>query len=498
MGQTIYLDTGAEASVAEYHNYGIEEYDKNPYIQALPKLISNREIIESLYQKPQYKEDECLLDSAIRLHLVQRMYSLFQPLPTHIKVWNMVATLIRQGYLARNPFNKEYVRFLHESGKAIINMQSNTVNQFLFKTTASTGVLIGFSGMGKTTTVNRILSHIPQIILHNQYKETEFTQVQLTWLKLEAPHNASLKALCLQFFMKLDQLLGTNNFKQYVSRNLSTDSMLPLMGQASQNVGLGLLVIDELQHLVGRHMNQTMSYFVTLINSFGVPVLFIGTPAAYPIFQSELRMARRITGMGEIVWNNMENDDEFKLLLERLWEYQWLRHKSELTEEMVDTFYEETQGITDLIVKLFINVQEEAILSGKEVITVALVRKVANQCFGALKQMLEAIKSKNPYKIVKYEDIRRLEVKNEVVDTTVRIVEREKNSIIETETKGEYANKIKKTQSIRQVKKDKKTYDKDDLRFILKSSNKNVKEAHQVLIENNYIDDMGEWVQNND
>lgn len=494
MKQEIYLETGSLATTAQYHESGITEYDTNPYIQALPPIATQANIIEYLFQKPQYTEKECLLDPVIRTHLIQRLYNLFQPLPTHVRIWNMITTLIRQGYIARNPFSPEYIRFLHEKGRAVMNKR-NVETSTQFKTTAGTGTLIGFSGMGKTTMVNKVLSNIPQIIIHNQYKGTEFIQIQLTWLKLEAPHNASLKALCLQFFMKLDKILGTNNFKQYVSRNLSVDAMLPLMGQASQNVGLGLLVIDELQHLVGRHMNQTMSYFVTLINSFGVPVLFIGTPAAYPIFQSELRMARRITGMGEIIWNNMDNDDEFKLLLERLWSYQWLKQKSELTVEMIDVFYEETQGITDLIVKLFINVQEEAILSGKEVITVALVRKVARQCFRALKQMLEAIKSKNPYKIAKYEDIQRLEAKHEVADTTIRKVEKNKKQIV---AKVEEDNRIEQTKNIKKVKGDKATYDQGDIRFILTSLNKNTKEAHEALIENDYIDNMKEWVFAND
>ena len=490
MEETIYLDTGAVASLAEYKEYGIEEYDQNPYIQALPKLIDNRDIVECLYQKPQYTNNECFLDPSIKVHLIQRLYNLFQPLPTHIRIWNLISTLIRQGYLARNPFNNEYIRFLHESGRAIINKQSYSMNQFLFKTTASTGVLIGFSGMGKTTTVNKVLNCIPQIIIHNQYRGSEFTQIQLSWLKLEAPHNGSLKALCLQFFMKLDQLLGTNNFKQYVSRNLSVDAMLPLMGQASQNVGLGLLVVDELQHLVGRHMNQTMSYFVTLINSFGVPVLFIGTPASYPIFESELRLARRVTGTGEIIWNNMQNDDEFKLLFERLWVYQWLRDKSELTKEMIDIFYEETQGITDLVVKLFVNVQEEAISTGKDIITITLVRKVARQRFRALKQMLDAIRSKNPYKIAKYDDLRRLEITeecNKVINTTPK-------SNIKGETKGLIVAKVDGIDKGKIVKKGKITYNKGDIRLILGSSEKDAKKAHQSLVEDMLIDDMNRWV----
>lgn len=493
MNEKLYLDNGVQALVAEYIWSGIDEYDENPYIQALPRLDSNQSIVSKLFQEPLYRDEECLLDTSIRVHLVQRLYNLFQPLPTHIRIWNMISSLMRQGYLARNPFNREYIHFLHESGRAIINKQANYIQQSTFKTTASTGTLIGFSGMGKTTTVNKVLSHMPQVILHNQYKGTVFSQIQLTWLKLEAPHNASLKALCLQYFMKLDEILGTNNFKLYVSRNLSVDAMLPLMGQAGQNVGLGLLVIDEFQHFVGRHMNQTMSYFVTLINSFGIPVLFIGTPAAYPIFESELRLARRVTGTGEIIWNNMEKDEEFKLLLGRLWKYQWLKYRTELSDDLVDIFYEETQGITDLVIKLFINVQEEAIVSGKELICATLVRKVAKQRFRALKGMLEAIKSKNPYKVAKYEDIKRLEETCE--DIKVR-----KITSIQTkrEEDKEAVSTVVYNEKTKTHKRHTMTYEEGDIRSILNVSKQDVKMAYATLLEESFIDDMNRWVQRHD
>ncbi|WP_293659344.1 ATP-binding protein [Anaeromicrobium sp.] len=255
-----------EAIEAVYKESEIEEYNNNPFIQALPPLYKKEEIIRKLMLTPTMKKEEKELDATIRLHIIQRLYKVFQPLPRHIEIWNMVNSLIRQGYIARNPYDKNYKRYVNETGESLINKKYEISNNMNFRTTASSGLVIGFSGMGKTTTVNRILSHIPQIICHNYYKEQHFNNMQLTWLKLEAPHNSSLKALTLQFFMKIDELLGTENFKRYVSRNLSVDAMMPLMGKAAQSVNLGMLIIDELQNL-SKNVSQIMNYFVTLINS---------------------------------------------------------------------------------------------------------------------------------------------------------------------------------------------------------------------------------------
>ncbi len=490
--RTLFLPNGMEAVEAKYTTMGIEEYDENPYIQALPALCNKTEIIKNLINIPQYKQEECHLDSAIRMHLIHRLYKFYQPLPTHIKIWNMIDSLIRQGYLARNPFDKNYRNFLHESGKSIINRNFEIATKNNFRTTSSTGTIIGFSGMGKTTTVNRVLSNIPQIIIHNEYRGYEFSQIQLTWLKLEAPHNASLKALSLQYFMKLDELLGTNNFNKYVTRNLSLDAMLPLMGQAGQNVGLGLLVIDELQHLIGSNVNKIMNYFVTLINSFGIPVLFIGTPGAYPVFENELRIARRITGNGEVIWNNMSNDGEFGLFMEGMWKYQWLKEYMPLTRELIDVFYEETQGITDLVVKLFVNIQAQSIELGKESITIALVKSVAKESFRAMKGMLDAIKSKNPYKIAKYDDIRTLEIKDENMVKSISSGENKKVSGKTLTTNQMIEVTEQKKNNVTKSKED-KSYDIKDVRYIVSKAKTNNISVYQALVDENYIDNMKIW-----
>ena len=483
----IFLPNGMEASVAQYHDYYIEEYDNNPYIQALPPLYNKATIIKKLSVEANFNIKERELDNTVRLHLIQRLYKFYQPLPIHLEIWNIISTLIRQGYLARNPFNKEYVKYQHATGKAIVSRTYELSTQSNFRTTASTGVIIGYSGMGKTTTVNRVLSHMPQVIVHNIYKEQEFSRIQLTWLKLEAPHNASIKALCLQYFMKIDELLGTDNFKLYVSQRLSTDSLLPLMGKVGQNVGLGLLIIDELQHLIGSNLEKIMNYFVTLINSFGIPVLFIGTPAAYPVFENEFRIARRITGHGEVIWNNMQKDDTFIFFLESIWKYQWIQQFTPLNKELIDVFYEETQGISDLVVKLFVSVQHYAIDNGGEKITTALIRKVAKQIFRAMQDMLSAIKSKNPYKLAKYQDIK-------VVNTT-STQDKEENIIIKKESdifvrrEGNCITKDKVVSS----KKKKIIYDEEDIRSLVEKVKEKKISAHELLIANELIDDMSLW-----
>lgn len=484
--KSIFLPNGMEASQAEYKEFPLVEFNQNPLIQALPPLLDKAAIIRKLMVKPIYEEEERYVESVYRIHMVNRLFQLFTPLPVHIEVWNMVHSLIMQGYLARNPFDKNYKQYINASGKEIINRSYEISSRQNFRTTSGCGTFIGFSGMGKTTTINRVLSSIPQVIIHNEYKGTHFNQIQLVWLKLEAPSNSSLKALCLQFFMKVDELLGTNNYKKYVSRNMSVDSMLPLISQVAHNIGLGLLIIDETQNIKKRGADQIMNFFVYLINT-GINLCLIGTPGAYDLFGKELRMTRRLTGNAEIIYNNMEYGNEFAFMLESVWKYQWTKNYVSYNEEFGKAIYEETQGISDLVIKLFAYSQQLAIEKGIEELSINLIKKVAKEKFRLLQPMLNAIRSGNPHKIAKYEDIRKIEYEQ-----------------LEKDRKRERVNSIpkKRQEKVKQVEvvekpKEKvksKEYKKDDLRYLLQEKNAE-KSPYQVLLENGYIQNASKLIE---
>lgn len=307
--------------------------------------------------------------------------------------------------------------------------------------------------------------------------------------KLEAPSNSSLKSLCLQFFMKVDEILGSNNYRKHVSRNTSVDSMLPLISQLAHNIGLGLLIIDETQNIKQRGADQIMNFFVSLINS-GINLAVIGTPGAYDLFGKELRITRRLTGNAEIIYNNMEYGNEFKLLMEAMWKYQWTQKPTPYNEEFSNLFYDLTLGISDLVVRLFAYSQQVAIQTGKEEITISLIKKVAKEKFRLLNPMLEAIRSGNPYKIAKYEDIRKLEVDSYVDNVDNRVKgENKRKPIVDTTV-----DKVNHPTVSKKKEKRHDTYVEGDLRFFLQQGLKADKSPYGVLLENGFIDEMTDWI----
>lgn len=477
----IYLPNGVEAVEAVYKDMPIKEYNNNPFIQALPPLMDKENIIRSLILTQPFSIEERKLDASIRIHLLNRVYKIFQPLPIHIRIWEMINSLIMQGYVARNLFDKDYRKFINESGSKFNNKIYELNSKTSFTTTASCGLIAGFSGMGKTTSINRCLSYIPEVICHNYYNNNHFNQIQLTWLRLEAP--SSLKSLAINFFLKVDKVLGTSNFKRYMSKNLSTDALLSLMSVVANDIGLGLLIIDEVQGLNRNGVSQIMSFFTSMINTCGLPILFCGTPACYDLFSSELRIARRVTN-GNIVFNNMNNDQEFRLLLKAIWRYQWVRKPVELTDGLINLFYDLTQGIIDLVLKLFVNSMKRAIESGKEEITQELIINVSREEFKFMQPMIEAVKSDSIYH--KFEDIRKINESG----SSAQVPSKKAEKIVDTVSKGDVPKgegRVKKRIRVSEL-------EDGDLRKLVYSGISHQKTGYEVLRENGYIDDIKQWL----
>ena len=88
-----------------------------------------------------------------------------------------------------------------------------------------------------------------------------------------------------------------------------------------------------------------------------------------------------------------------------LWSYQWCKQAAELTPEIFDALYEHTQGVTDFLVKLLVLSQRYAIQSGSECLTAETIVKVSNSKMQILRPALSALRSRDPSRMRKFDDL---------------------------------------------------------------------------------------------
>lgn len=392
---------------ADYQDPLLEDYRNNPLLEALPPIWDDRTVVNKLASKPIFNASERELPVHLRLHCVQRISrDFFRPLSRHLELQQSISRLIRDGYVGRNPLTPNYAFRARRDAYELI-MQGNTSGYPVNTPTSAGFALVGISGIGKSSSLLRILQMYPQVILHRKYQGQDMpAPYQIVWLKMDCPHDGSIRGLCLNFLLAVDSLVGTKYYKKNATKN--PEELLPLMAQAAAVHCLGVLVIDEIQNLQEAKDDraaQMLNFFVQLVNTIGLPVILVGTYKALPALNAEFRNARRNSGQGDATWHHFKNDEEWEWLLQGLWKYQWTDQKSELNQDFIDVMYAESQGISDIAIKLFMLTQWRALDKGIPQISTELIRSVAKDRLTLIRPALEALRSGKKQEIQKFADI---------------------------------------------------------------------------------------------
>ena len=412
---------------AVYQDTNVPSYKDNPFIEALPPLLEAYSQTRHLKSGYIPSLEDINASRVIRSHSIARLSDeFFQPLNNHILLTERISLMIRGGYVGRNPRTGDLQKHLQNGYERI---QKGDLEAFRFETVKSTAqsmVLIGCSGHGKTTSLIRTLSSYPQVIYHS-----DLNIEQVVYLKIDCSHNGSLKEICLNFFRALDQVLDTNYEKQYGLKRYNIQALLTKMSQLANAHALGLLVIDEIQHLSRSKSGgsqEMLNFFVTMVNTIGVPIMLIGTPKAREIFEADFRSARRGAGFGAIFWEplpeyiNNQLNPEWVAFTDNLWKQQLLSQRDEfLSDDIRHVWYELSQGIIDIVVKLFVLAQLRAIATNKERITTKLLRQIYNEELKPVHPMLDALRSGNTEKISRYSDLVIPEMDRKVFDLQQKI-----------------------------------------------------------------------------
>lgn len=392
-------------------------YKGNPFIEALPNILEPAQVAKILKGNIEFNYSDCQASSSVRAHLISQMMGLFfQPINRHIDLEKKLSIMIREGYVGRNPKDGSLNTHLQNGYERLMSGKDDMIRFPTANSTARSLAFIGCSGSGKTTTINKILSTYPQVIYHS---ELNFTQI--VYLRVDCPHDGSLKSLCLHFFRAIDQALESNYEKKYALKRHSIETLLNLMRQISNHHAIGLLVIDEIQHLSVNKSGgaeKMLNFFVTLVNTVGLPVVMVGTPKARFIFERDLRSARRGVGFGSVFWEQMAQEpnivladgktykSEWNRFTDNLWKHQWLK-KADLilSDDIRSRWYYLSQGILDIVVKLFVLAQLRAINSGLERITVKLLQTTYDEDLRPIHPMIEALQSGRADKIAQFSDL---------------------------------------------------------------------------------------------
>ncbi|WP_439412227.1 ATP-binding protein [Enterobacter ludwigii] len=354
---------------AIYHQTALPEYRGNPLIEALPPLMSEEDVMSALSNFPEICATERELSHSVREQYIDRIDAFRCPQGSFFECYKAIARLLRTGYVNRNPLDAHTVRFLHYSEEGSLG---KALGDGFHRPKAGTFSVTGISGVGKSTMLEQVLGHFPQVIDHINYYGHDLTPLrQVVWLKVNCPPNSKARDLTETLLNMIDDALGMERTPP-PSR---AGTLLRLIAQKMKSAFIGVLVIDEMQRLTRTNGDEQLINFLhEIVDILGVPLVFCGNPEFEDKMRQRLRFARRAETTGFMRLNPLAyQSSDWQSFVYHLWRYQWTNVYTPLSDELNIKLHKLSKGILAIAQRVFMTAQLKVIGTGNEVITPALL-----------------------------------------------------------------------------------------------------------------------------
>src|SRR5690242_20639193 len=268
----------------------------NRFLNALPKRFTKRQFFKQLICLPEFNRTEIRkmsFDEKNEL-LDDILLGYREPFDIHWHIYGKIADCLRIGYKARPEELFLPTIDLIEEWRVTKGNKNLRLSKPLVKHIPSCS-LIGISGVGKSTAVDECLNLFPQIIFHK-----DINKIQVAYLKVTTPSKGSSKGLCMEIIRQMDEVAKTSYTAMYDKSNLTEYNLIAAISTLVHNHALGLLVVDEVQHLkVAKGQGSETFNFLKVVNEIvAVPIFYIGTSQALRVLNANFQIGRRSKGIG--------------------------------------------------------------------------------------------------------------------------------------------------------------------------------------------------------
>jgi hypothetical protein len=395
----------------------IDAYANNILIEACGPILTRAAVARRLLHRPQPPGSISPGGPPEALeHRMAGLWRLHVPTPAGIELAQSIDVLLRQGYVHRNPAKTGTWRHIY--------IQDSADDHCPVQLAAC---VVGLSGAGKTSALERALSLRPQVVVHERFPHMVRPVQQLVWLKVDVPGSGKVVDLVESLARAADAALGTTYTADLLKGRPRGARMAHEWLAKMACHFPGLIVLDELQNLfriqskVARRRSkpgerpelavvedETLKFILTLTNASKIPFVGCGTPDGIAAFTTRMSTAQRLLtgGYHRIDPHPPAKDGYFRRhLLKCLEDYQWLPEKMDITAEVADEIYRLTAGVPRICMMLWVHGQKRALTCKASALSPEHLRHAAANALAPLQPAVEALLSQDANRMAQYEDL---------------------------------------------------------------------------------------------
>ncbi|WP_341317462.1 ATP-binding protein [Paraburkholderia sp. IMGN_8] len=403
---------------AVYHDPLLEptEYRDNPLILALPPFHRRLEVATAAlrqFEMPYSQECRTWSDE-IKLLSVQRISLNGIALPIQIRISDWLHAAIRTHYHLLQPM--EEPDFLQRRYAALQNGEAHVLGQ-LVQSHSGSMLVIGISGVGKTTAAKLGVSQFPRFIGHESFNGRPFLSDQVVWIHVTCPHNGSIKSLCKSILAWVDDLLGTFYEREMLKHGVNSADYVEKVGNVLLHHMVGVLIIDEIQNAMrATDQREVFDMLVNMLNKNSCPVLAIGTPEVATLAPKAFRLARRMAGRTMTMepfrkGPKSKTAGERDLYLNGVTRLDFLPTPFTNKQGVHDALMAVSAGVPAFITLAWILTQHAGIVTKAQEVTPSLIVAATKQAFSIVSGLLAAIESRDIKKLATVSDLAITEVR---------------------------------------------------------------------------------------
>ena len=338
----------------------------NPFLAAMPKMLAHSAFMAAVHSLPPLPAGLGAMTPEERRQHLPMLSSLFIPMDYTYVLYDQLFRALSSTYSTRT--------MLEEIQRTNALFRGSPI----YATQPATGSILGVPGVGKSSTIRRSLSLLPQVIEHEKYQGKPFFCKQILYLIVECPSDCSVKTLGLNIAVAIDKAIGSSYAKQLTTlRSAAASAIATQVKVLCLTHHVGLILIDEIQNAVttaqkNKQIKPLIKFLVELTNDTCTSAFFVGTPIAEELFSSQEHLKRRTRGMRLLPF---KPDGAYRAFLQAIWPYQLTPTTAPLSEQLANKLYDHSGGIPAYIIKIFQESQAQALLQGESCISAKTMQR---------------------------------------------------------------------------------------------------------------------------
>ena len=372
-------------------------YPGNPLIEAIPVPRDAQYIFDSCQRVIPGFSHKKLADMPVhkQVALVSAYKKIHYVLPTQGTLENLFYMSLVNSYSSR--------KFLQSANCNINNVVLDTnveTNRVLLGDAANAAYcgfsMIGKSGCGKSTSLNDLLAHYPQVIIH--WDEDGRPFVQILYIVVNCTKKSNFRALYENIGEAIDKALG--NVKPVYKLELTCRSKdnLGVVNNKLRNIierlCIGMIILDEFQNMsLDSSSENSMDALLFLGNETKVVFGVVGTRFSKNFLNKpdDLKSRRRL-GVEIPADSYCQNEKFVYEFIDWLFQFQMFIPYVTPNAEIKDALMECSAGIIDQIISIFSFMNTDYIMRPPEkraAVNGIYVREIANKYFPSMQRLLK-------------------------------------------------------------------------------------------------------------